>query len=110
MIVRLTSTRFADNILKEIENRRRQMMFTVTHVDYDDISRLYAAIFVTHFPKSRTIHEGTPAERTQPPSVFLLGRWNDTSGTHIYAGDVYVMNKEGKTVAHFRLDPPPKVG
>ena len=78
-------------------------MFTVMHYTKDS-SHLYAAISVTNFPKERIFHKGTDAERTQPPSVFLQYRHN---GLHIYEGEVYVMNEQGKTVGRFQLDPSP---
>ena len=81
-------------------------MFTVMHHSSDG-NRLYEAIAVTQYPEPRVFDEGTPAERTQPASVFLQYRAHDTSGHHIYDGEVYVMNGEGKTVARFPIDVPP---
>jgi hypothetical protein len=85
-------------------------MLTVMHMKADS-SRIYEAQSVEQFPKGRVFHKGTKAERTQPPSVFIIDpEPKDGSGIHLYEGTVYVMNSSGKTVATFEIhtDPPAK--
>ena len=78
-------------------------MLTVMHMT-DEGSKVYEVGSVQHFPWPRTIHEGTEAERTQPPSVFIPDQGTkDGSGVHLYEGTVYVMNSHGKTVATFDI-------
>lgn len=82
-------------------------MLTVMHVK-EGSERIYEAQSVEFFPRPRTMHEGTEAERIQPSSVFiLLPDRVDESGIHLYEGTVYVMNSSGKTVATFEIQPTP---
>lgn len=80
-------------------------MLTVMHMTMDG-NKVYEALSVQEFPRGRTMHEGTEAERTQPPSVFIVdSESRDGSGFHLYEGTIYVMNSHGKTVATFEIQP-----
>lgn len=76
-------------------------MFTVS-VETPKGQFLYEAKEVSFFENERIVHAGSPAERIQKPSIFILPPAStDGSGTHIYEGAAFVMNEKGKTVARY---------